>query len=58
MDDCIWHLDDMFRYKNRWRKGLGLFTRPWNENESIDLSRFLRFNNWKEVIRHLGIHKR
>ena len=58
MDDCPWHLDDMYRYKNRWRKGLGLFTQPWNIEEPFDASRYIRFDDWNEVIRHLGIHKR
>lgn len=58
IDDCSYHLDDMYRYKNRWRKGLALFTQPWNENEIIDFSRYVRFDNWDQVIRHLGIHKR
>jgi uncharacterized HAD superfamily protein len=57
IDDCAWHLDDMYRYKNRWRKGLALFTQPWNVNQPVD-SRMNRFDNWKEVIRHLGINKR
>ena len=58
IDDFIDHLGDMYKYKNRWRKGVGLFTRPWNINEPFDASRFIRFNEWNEVIRHLGIHKR
>jgi len=58
IDDFIDHLGDMFKYKNRWRKGVGLFTRPWNINEPFDASRFIRFNDWNEIIRHLGIHKR
>jgi 5'(3')-deoxyribonucleotidase len=58
LDDCSWHLYDMYRYKSRWHKGLGLFTQPWNEKEAVDLTRFFRFNDWKEIIRHLGIHKR
>lgn len=58
IDDCIWHLDDMYRYKNRWRKGLGLFTQPWNKNLIIDTAKYIRFDDWKSIIRHLGIHKR
>lgn len=58
IDDCIWHLDDMYRYKNRWRKGIGLFTQPWNKNEIIDPGKYIRFDSWKEIIRHVGIHKR
>ena len=58
LEDYHWHLDDLYRYKNRWRKGLGLLTRPWNKNVNIDLSKYIRFENWDEIIRHLGIHKR
>jgi len=58
IDDDPANLPDFYRYKNRWRKGIGLFTRPWNVNEPLDTSRFIRFNEWDEVIRHLGIHKR
>ena len=57
IDDQVRHLDDMYRYKNRWRKGLALYTRPWNINEAID-SGMSRFDNWVEIIRHLGIQKR
>ncbi len=58
LDDCSWHLYDMYRYKRRWRKGLGLFTRPWNINEPLDGSKFIRVENWIKIIRHLGINKR
>jgi len=58
IDDDPVNLPDFYRYKKRWRKGVALFTRPWNANESIDESRFLRFDKWIEVIRHLGINKR
>jgi uncharacterized HAD superfamily protein len=58
IDDDPANLPDFYRYKKRWRKGVALFTRPWNVNESVDGSRFLRFDNWIEVIRHLGINKR
>lgn len=57
MDDNERHLDSMYRYKKRWAKGLVLMTRPWNK-ESYDASRFVRVNNWEELNRHLGIHKR
>jgi len=57
VDDLEEHLESMYRYKKRWRKGLVLWTRPWNE-DSIDASKFVRINNWEEFIRHLGIHKR
>lgn len=58
IDDHPKHLESMYKYKNRWRKGLGLFTRPWNADEPLDMSKFIRFNNWNEVVRHLGVHNR
>jgi len=58
MDDSLCHLEDMYKYKNRWRKGVALFTRPWNVDELLDTDKFIRFDKWTEIIRHLGIHKR
>ena len=58
LDDSAYHLDDMYRYKNRWRKGVALLTRPWNVDEPLDTFKFIRFDNWNEIIRHLGINKR
>jgi uncharacterized HAD superfamily protein len=58
LDDSLWHLENMYKYKNRWRKGVALLSRPWNVHELLDPSRFIRFNDWDEIIRHLGIHKR
>jgi len=58
IDDQDEYLEEMYTYKNRWRKGLFLFTRPWNENKVIDLSKFKRVSNWKEINRHLGIYNR
>jgi len=58
IDDSPSNLPDFYRYKKRWRKGIALLTRPWNKDITIDESMFLRFNEWDEVIRHLGIHKR
>lgn len=57
LDDLERHLESMYRHKNRWHKGLGLLTRPWNK-DYIDGSKFIRFNNWREVERHLGIQNR
>jgi uncharacterized HAD superfamily protein len=58
IDDSPSNLSDFYRYKKRWRKGIALLTKPWNENITIDEGMFLRFGGWNEVIRHLGIHKR
>lgn len=57
LDDHEPNLETMYAYKKRWRKGLGLFTQPWNK-DSIDGSKFIRFDTWNEIIRHLGIHKK
>ncbi len=57
IDDHEGHLESMYRYKKRWNKGLALMERPWN-SDSIDGSKFIRIKNWKELTRHLGIHKR
>jgi uncharacterized HAD superfamily protein len=57
LDDLEYNLESMFKYKKRWRKGLALFTQPWNK-DSIDGSKFIRLNDWAQVSRHLGIHKR
>jgi uncharacterized HAD superfamily protein len=58
IDDDPSNLPDLYRYKKRWRKGVALFTRPWNINHTVDESKFLRFDEWHAVIRHLGINKR
>lgn len=57
IDDHEEHLISMYKYKKRWKKGLLLFDRPWNR-DSVDASKFTRVKNWKEITRHLGIHKR
>jgi len=57
IDDHEVHLESMYKYKKRWRKGLILMTRPWNR-DSFDASKFVRVDNFKELKRHLGIHKR
>jgi len=57
IDDHEDQLESMYKYKKRWKKGLVLMDRPWNR-DSIDSSKFIRVKNWKELTRHLGIHKR
>lgn len=57
VDDLYTHLESMYRYKKRWRKGLILFDRPWNSH-SIDSTRYTRINNWKEILRHIGVANR
>jgi uncharacterized HAD superfamily protein len=58
IDDELKHLESMYKYKNRWRKGLALYRQPWNLKNQVDLSKYLTFDNWKDIIRHLGIHNR
>jgi uncharacterized HAD superfamily protein len=57
IDDVEAHLLSMYKYKKRWKKGLMLWTRPWNE-DSLDTSKFIRAKKWADISRHLGIHKR
>lgn len=57
LDDLEASLESLHKYKKRWRKGLCLLDKPWNDGY-IDGSRFKRLHNWTEVKRHLGIHKR
>lgn len=57
VDDLHKHLESMWLYKKRWRKGLLLFDKPWN-SAYIDSSRFKRVHNWKEILRHIGVQNR
>jgi uncharacterized HAD superfamily protein len=57
VDDLESHLESMYRHKNRWKKGLVLYTRPWNVG-AYDATRFVRVDNWKQIIRHVGIQNR
>jgi len=57
VDDLEKHLESMWLYKKNWRKGLILLTKPWN-SDSVDGSRFLRIDNWQDILRHVGIQNR
>jgi len=57
LDDLEKNLNSMLIYKKRWKKGLALLDRPWNRN-LYDGSKFIKLNNWNQVVRHLGIHNR
>lgn len=57
VDDLEKHLESMWLYKKRWRKGLLLLDKPWN-HDYIDGSRFKRVNNWREILRHVGVANR
>jgi len=57
VDDLEKNLESMWVYKKRWRKGLILLDRPWN-NAYYDGSRFIKLENWQEILRHVGIQNR
>lgn len=57
VDDLEKHLLSMWSYKNKWRKGLLLLTRPWNY-KSIDASKFKRVDDWNNILRHVGVANR
>ena len=57
MDDCLPHLESMWRHKKRWRKGLLLLDKPWNIGP-IDSTKYIRIYDWQEVLRHLGVQNR
>lgn len=58
IDDQSKHLEAMYKFKARWHKKLALYTRPWNVAKPVDNSKIVRVDSWKEITRHLGIHKR
>jgi uncharacterized HAD superfamily protein len=58
IDDDFPNLEDMYRYKGRWRKGLALFTRPWNEWMKLEPDKYVRITDWPEIVRHIGIANR
>lgn len=57
VDDLQKHLESMLEHKSKWRKGLLLFDRPWNQGP-IDTRSYKRVHNWKEILRHAGIQNR
>jgi uncharacterized HAD superfamily protein len=57
VDDLERHLESMWKFKKRWRKGLLLYSRPWNKGK-MDGSRFKRVDNWQDILRHVGIQNR
>jgi len=61
VDDLEQHLISMWRFKDRWRKGLLLYDSPWNANyvAGEKFKRvYKRVYNWKEILRHVGIQNR
>ena len=57
IDDQVFNLESMYRYKVKWRKGLLLFDRPWNM-KPVDGTKFKRVYAWGEILRHIGIQNR
>ena len=57
VDDLESHLESMWAYKKRWRKGLLLYDRPWNYRK-MDGSKFIRIFGWEEILRHVGVQNR
>ena len=57
VDDLQKHLLSMWAYKKRWRKGLLLLDKPWNDDYDTG-TRFKRVSNWYEILRHVGIQNR
>jgi len=58
VDDLESNLYDMYHAKQRWTKGLILMTRPWNEVNYIDASKFSRANSWQDIRKLLSIGNR
>lgn len=57
VDDLEKHLHSMWLYKKKWRKGLLLLDRPWNDGY-YDGSRFTKVQDWQAILRHVGIQNR
>lgn len=58
VDDLESNLIDLYKAQSRWKKGLLLMTRPWNENNPIDVYKFTRVNNWVDIKNKLSIGNR
>jgi len=58
VDDLEENLLDMYKAQTRWRKGLLLMTRPWNEGHYIDTSKMSRANNWIDIRKYLSLGNR
>ncbi len=57
VDDLEKNLSSMLSHKKRWKKGLVLLDKPWNSNYYDD-NKFIKLENWEQIIRHLGINNR
>lgn len=58
VDDLVSNLEDMYKGKAAWRKGLMLMTKPWNEKHYIDTSKFIRANDWNDILQNIQIRNR
>lgn len=57
VDDKPSSLESMYKYKKNWKKALVLLDRPWNSAYNCP-EWVIRFENWNQINRHLGIHNR
>lgn len=55
IDDNVYNLKNMFKYKKDWSYGLALFDRPWNQDSEFYNNFFVRMKDWPDVLKHLGI---
>ncbi len=51
VDDVESNLYELYKAQARWKKGLALMTRPWNENEYIDTTKFTRVSDWNDILK-------
>jgi len=58
VDDSYSNLEDLHRYKQRWKKGLMLMTRRWNKDVKVDAVKYTRVDGWIEIMRHIEIGNR
>lgn len=58
VDDLEENLLDLYKSQPRWNKGLMLLTRPWNVKDYIDKSKFIRVENWQEIMRNITVGNR
>ncbi len=51
VDDFLPNLEEMAQSQLRWRKGLMLFTRPWNSWMLTNPDIITRVNTWQDIMR-------
>ena len=58
VDDLEENLEELYKNKATWKKGLMLMSRPWNVNRFIDKSKFIRVDNWNDVLKVIQVQNR